>query len=86
MKNQMDLILSGVAIFIALVVSGFFYATARKPAGTPPVDKVNVSAVVAPTFAVPMTAGIAGASTKGGGGGGAGRGGGGGGGGSRRGG
>ncbi len=77
MKNQNDLIISIVAVVLALIFGGVFMATARQPVKPGPPETVVVSDAKMPEGAVKFTDALPGASatgqnTAGGGGGGGG--------------
>lgn len=79
MKNQLDLIISIVALVFMGIVVGFSWGTARKPETEPAVTKVNTAKVALPAVTIPMMNSLGGDTSKAGGaGGGAAKGGGGG--------
>ena len=52
MKSQTDMIVSIVAVLLALIMAGVFYGTARQPAVVTPPEQVRLGAPQYPTGAV----------------------------------
>lgn len=69
MKNQNDLIISIVAIVLALIIAGVCIGTKREPATIPPPEKVVLTAPALPQGDVVMVNALPGGSGSGAGGG-----------------
>lgn len=69
MKNQNDLIISIVAIVLALIIAGVCIGTKREPNTIPPPEKVNLTAPALPQGDVVMANALPGGSGSGAGGG-----------------
>ncbi len=70
MKNQNDLIISIVAIVLALIIAGVCFGTKREPVAPPAPEKVNLTPPALPAGDVVMSNSLPGASSGAGGGGG----------------
>jgi len=68
MKNQNDLIISIVAIVLALIIAGVCFGTKREPATIPAPEVVNLAAPKLPQGDVVMANALPGAGSAGGGG------------------
>lgn len=66
MKNQNDLIISIVAVVLALIIAGVCFGTKREPATIPAPEKVNLAAPALPAGDVVMVNTLPGGSTAGG--------------------
>lgn len=64
MKNQNDLIISIVAIVLALIIAGVCFGTKREPAAPPAPEQVNLAAPTLPQGDVIMANALPGASNS----------------------
>lgn len=67
MKNQNDLIISIVAVVLALIIAGVCFGTKREPATIPAPEKVNLAPPVLPQGDVVMANALPGGGGGGGG-------------------
>ena len=64
MKNQNDLIISIVAIVLALIIAGVCFGTKREPVAPPAPEQVNLAAPTLPQGDVVMANSLPGASNQ----------------------
>jgi len=65
MKNQLDLIISVVALILAFIFAGIFYGTKRTITKPPEPTKVNTAALALPTGDVKFANSLPGSSGSG---------------------
>jgi hypothetical protein len=58
MKNQLDMIISGVVLFIAISMAVVFYSTEREPVKPPDVPKASLGPITLPNPQPDMTNGM----------------------------